>query len=127
MRTRRSDVRPTRTAASGTPKATPTMASQPRLRSLVKNGSPVNGMRATSGRRSQKAAKAAVTPATAASAASTEAMMFTWRGVAPTRRSAAKRSWRRAAASRVEVATNTSTGMSSPKVPMPRTSLKKPL
>ena len=42
-----------RMAPLGTPRSTAVMLSGPRLRSLVKNGAPVNGMRATAGRKAQ--------------------------------------------------------------------------
>ena len=118
--------RPASTAASGTPTATPTMASQPRLE--IRREERVAGERDAGDQRpedARSATKPSGVPATAASRPRRRRSRSTWRGVAPTRRSAAKRSSRRAAASRVEVATNISTGMSSPIAPRPSTILKK--
>ena len=58
-------------------------------------------------------------PASALTTASTEAMTLMSRGVAPTSRSAAKRSSRRAAASRVAVPTRMRTGNSTASTPTP--------
>ena len=120
MTTRRSESRLARADAIGTPRATPTMASQPRLRSDVKKRSPVNGMSATSGRMAQNTPKPTSVPATAATPDSMEAIAPTCAGVAPTRRRAAKRSSRRAAARRVAVATKIRIGIIRPTAPRPR-------
>ena len=79
----------------------------------MKNGSPVNGIAASAGRSAKNRPKPAATPSTAATLDSTVEITEICRGVAPTRRIAAKRCSRRAADSRVAPPMKISTGNSS--------------
>ena len=110
IRTRRSAIRAVSAAARGMPMTTDSTSSRLSDRSPVKNGAPVNGMRASGARSSQKMPKPATTPAVVATLDSMLAMAEICRGVAPTRRIAAKRCSRRAAESRVAPPMKISTG-----------------
>ena len=121
MSTRRSATRAAPAAASGTPIATSRISTAPSDRSPGENGSPVNGTLVSSGRSKKNTPKPTATPARAATPASTAATTDTCRGVAPTRRMAAKRCSRRAADSRVAVAMKISTGKSKARTPTART------
>lgn len=93
--------------------ATSRMSASPGDRSPGKKGSPVKSAVVRAGRSRKNRPKPTATPPTAAREASTAAITETCRGVAPTRRIAAKRCSRRAAASRVAVPMKVRTGKSS--------------
>ena len=120
IRTRRSETCAATAAPAGTPSATSRTSSTPSDMSLGKNGMPVNGMLASEPRNAKNRPKPTAVPATAAAVDSTAAITEICRGVAPTRRIAAKRCSRRAALSRVAVPMKISTGNSSPPAITPR-------
>jgi hypothetical protein len=80
---------------------------------------PVNDAAASAGRTARNKPMPRIAPASALTTESTEAMTLTSRGVAPTSRRAAKRSSRRAAASRVAVLIRMRTGNSTAIMPTP--------
>jgi len=91
-------------------------------RSAGNMGAPVNGTAASASRKTRNRTKPATVPAIAETMASTAATMPTCRGVAPTRRIAAKRCSRRVAARRVVVPTRMTNGKMSAAATTPSTS-----
>ena len=110
IRTRRSASPAASAAATGTPTATRAIWDHCSDRSAGKNGLPLKGTAASAGRPRKKRPIPPTTPTAAAMHPSAAATTEICRGVAPTRRMAAKRCSRRAAASRVAVAMKISTG-----------------
>ena len=114
MVTRRRARRAAIAAVIGMPRTMASTSGRVSDRSLVKNGSPVNGIVASSGRSAKNSAKPSAAPTGAATPDSTAAITEICRGVAPTSRIAAKRCSRRAADNRVAPPMKISTGNSSP-------------
>ena len=119
IRTRRSAASEARAEAAGTATS---MARYPQAVGVTvaaKYLVPVSDAAASAGRMARNRPMPRTAPASALTTASTEAMTLTSRGVAPTSRSAAKRSSRRAAASRVAVPIRMRTGNSTASTPTP--------
>ena len=123
MLTRRRACHAATAAAIGMPIPTNSTSTTLSDRSPVKNRSPVKAIVAIAGRSAKKRPKPATTPTTVATLDSTVASLAICRGVAPTRRMAAKRCSRRAAESRVAPPMNTSTGNSSAAATTDKTSV----
>ncbi len=115
--TRRSDIRAATAAATGTPTS---IARYPQTVGVSwdpKYGVPVSAAPASKGRTSRKMTIPATAPQNALTTDSTDATTRMSAGVPPTSRSAANRSSRRSAASRVAVLISTSIGNSTARTP----------
>ena len=119
IRTRRSASSDATADAAGTATS---MARYPQAVGVTVAGKyrvPVSSAPASAGRTARNTPMPRIAPASALTTESTEAITLMSRGVAPTSRSAAKRSSRRAAASRVAVPIRISTGNSTASTPTP--------
>ena len=119
IRTRRSASSDAAADAAGTATS---MATYPQAVGVTVAGKyrvPVSSAPASAGRTARNRPMPRIAPASALTTESTEAITLMSRGVAPTSRSAAKRSSRRVAASRVAVPIRISTGNSTASTPTP--------